>query len=174
MCDASHAVHVRLIFAIVRDQEDARLVVQQLAKLLKPGGWIQWDEIDVASSFVKRVEATEAENPTPAIDRLVTRLTKIGSWVCKLPQIMQECGLELAMISRFDEKAELARAFFDNHLAKDEEMAQGMHRGGSGESAEKGRHALQEVRDTFEESKIGAVICTPKVVCIARKPVPVT
>ena len=170
-CDGSDAVHARLLFSTIKDDEHAQLVIQQLAKLVKPGGWIQWDELDVASSFVKRVETTEARFSTPAIDKVAASMKYIGSWVNRLPRIMQECGLELAEISKFDEKAELARAFFDSHLAAHEQQAEVMHHRGDSESVEGGRRLLQETREVYEESKKGAVICTPKVVCIARKPV---
>ena len=39
-------VHRRLIFTVMRD-EDARPLIRNLTRLLKPGGWLQWDELNV-------------------------------------------------------------------------------------------------------------------------------
>ena len=63
----------------------------------------------------------------------------------------------------FEERKDLAKAFFDVNLAKDEEMAQNALKG-----TEEGMRLLSMVTKMSEESGGGVVICTPKVVCTAR------
>lgn len=160
MRGAFDVVHVRLLFVVVRD-EDPRPVIRSLMRLLRPGGWLQWDEIDVASSFVLRA-SRGAE--TPVMDGLVGALRGKGGWVGDLMMLMRECGLEEGKMWAVEEKEELARAFFDNHLAKDEEMAARNLGGG-----EEGKNVKERIDTMYEESKAGVVICTPKIVYTARK-----
>lgn len=155
-------VHLRLFFAIVKDAEPARRVVEQLAKLLKPGGWVQWDELDVGGSFVLRVEGWEA----PVMEETVEVLGGFGEWVGQIPELMEECGFVDDRVERFEERNELARAFLDNHLAKDEEVAVG--RIASGDEDREGTRLLENVSAMVEESRRGVVICTPLVVFTAR------
>ena len=137
-------VHKRLIFTVVQD-DDARPIIRNLTRLLKPGGWLQWDELDVEHSFLKRVDTG-------------------GKWVSQLTKSMAEGGLCDIALREFEEREDLAKAFFDNNLAKDEEMALNALNG-----TEEGTRLQSHVMKMYEESMGGVVICTPKVVCIASK-----
>lgn len=67
---------------MVKDVEYARRVVEQLAKLLKPGGWVQWDKLDVGGSFVLRAEeGVEA----PVMEETVRVSGGFGEWVWQIP-----------------------------------------------------------------------------------------
>ncbi len=153
-------VHVRLIFVVVQE-EDPRPVITNLRLLLKPGGYLQWDELDVAGSYIlkanEEVQATEMEG-------MLQLLNRRGGWVGKLERFMSECGLLEARRWEYEERKELARAFFDNHLAKDAEMAETSLRG-----TLEGKALAKRIRGMYEESKGGAVLCTPKVVCVGRR-----
>lgn len=153
-------VHTRLIFTVVQD-EDARPIINSLMRLLKPGGWLQWDELNVEHSFLMRVETGVQ---APVMEKMLEVLKKKGKWVSRLPESMGECGLCDVALQEFEEREDLAKAFFDNNLAKDEEMAQNALKG-----TEEGTRLLDMVMRMFEESMGGVVICTPKIVCSARK-----
>ena len=43
-------VHVRLVLLVI--DKDPLPTIRNLTKLLKPGGWIQWDEIDVFDTTI--------------------------------------------------------------------------------------------------------------------------
>ncbi|KAL6721257.1 hypothetical protein ACLMJK_000359 [Lecanora helva] len=163
-------VHVRLLFVVVRDG-DPRPVIRSLKRLLKPGGWLQWDELDVGGSFVLDAAGVEdagggegkSERVPGVMDEVVAALGKQGAWVKEWERNAMECGLVDGKLWRVEENRELAMAFFNNHLAKDEEMAEGRLAG-----TEEGRRMIERTWKLYEESKRGVVICTPKVVCTAR------
>ena len=166
-------VHVRLIFVLVRKREDVERVVGQLARLLKPGGWLQWDELDVASTYLSRADsplATEVRkeaSATPVLDATVGFLKGIGKWVSEVNAVMRALGLENVKMWECAEKRELAKALFDNHLAKEAEEARvSGHRNRNGE----GSMTLQKLDAMYEESKNGVVTYSPIVVFTASKP----
>ncbi|KAL8737026.1 MAG: hypothetical protein Q9181_002090 [Wetmoreana brouardii] len=153
-------VHTRLLFTVVQ-HEDPRPIIRNLIRLLKPGGYLQWDELDVEHSFMMRLEPGLK---APVMEEILGQLTQKGSWVRGLPAAMEECGLQEVTLWTFEERQDLAKAFFDNNLAKDEEMAENALKG----TAE-GAKLLEMVMEMYRESQEGVVICTPKVVCTAKK-----
>ncbi|KAF2233445.1 hypothetical protein EV356DRAFT_503496 [Viridothelium virens] len=170
MLERFDVVHTRLIFTIVEGQTEdeglatARRVVSGLLKLLKPGGWLQWDELDVARSFLLRADPA-AEAPAPTMERFLSVLKQKGKWVERLVEVMEETGMQEARLWRYEERKDLAKQFFENNLMKDEEMANGALRG-----TEEGRRLGDTVEKMWDESREGVVVCTPKVVVTATKP----
>ncbi|KAL9043815.1 MAG: hypothetical protein Q9214_003009 [Letrouitia sp. 1 TL-2023] len=156
-------VHLRLLFVIIkRGIEDVRRVLRQALRLVKKGGWVQWDELAVGESYVLNAttdEEEEGQAENGEIENMAKFLQTIGEWVGQIGSVMKEEGMEEVSVTRPEEKKELVRAFFDNHLAKDEEMAL---RGGDKES-------LERVRRLAEEGSKGKAICTPKVVWVGRR-----
>ena len=152
-------VHARLLFVVVRDG-DPRPVIRNMMMLLKPGGYLQWDELDVAHSFILKVKE---DVPTIKMEETLQMLSQAGRWVAKLAEAMEQCGLVDARISSFVEKTELAKAFFDINLTKDMETSETKLRGTAD-----GEALQRSVKLMHAESEKGAVICTPKIVCIAR------
>ena len=138
-------------------------MISNLRLLLKPGGYLQWDELDVSASYVLKLSE---EVQTPEMKGVLQFFIQLGGWVGKLEEFMTECELMEAKRWEYEEKEELAWAFFENHLAKDAEMAETSLRG-----TPEGEALARRVRVLYEESKGGAVLCTPKVVCVARRAV---
>lgn len=62
-------VHVRLVTVVVRNN-DPRPVLENLAKILKPGGYLQWDEVDTINCSIKTVPGVSAPN----LDKLFSQL----------------------------------------------------------------------------------------------------
>ncbi|KAL9074668.1 MAG: hypothetical protein Q9157_004297 [Trypethelium eluteriae] len=170
MLERFDVVHTRLIFTIVEGQTEdeglatARRVVSGLLKLLKPGGRLQWDELDVACSFLLRADPA-AEAPAPTMVRFLSVLEQKGKWVERLAEVMEEAGMQEARLWRYEERKDLAKQFFENNLMKDEEMANGALRG-----TEEGRRLGDIVEKMWDESREGVAVCTPKVVITATKP----
>ncbi|KAI4209737.1 MAG: hypothetical protein LQ351_007333 [Letrouitia transgressa] len=158
-------VHLRLLFVIIkRGIEDVRRVLRQALRLVKKGGWVQWDELAVGESYV--FNATTAGGgggrgggEDGEIENMVKFLQTMGGWVGQIGSVMEDEGMEQVSVKRLEEKKELVRAFFDNHLAKDEEMAL---RSGD-------KEGLERVRRLAEEGTKGKAICTPKVVWVGRR-----
>ncbi|KAL9083355.1 MAG: hypothetical protein Q9165_008555 [Trypethelium subeluteriae] len=170
MLERFDVVHTRLIFTIVEGQTEdeglatARKAISGLLKLLKPGGWLQWDELDVAHSFLLRADPA-AEAPASTMERFLSVLEQKGKWVEKLVDVLREVGMQGARLWRYEERKDLAKQFFENNLMKDEEMANGGLRG-----TEAGRRLGDMVEKMWEESREGVVVCTPKVIVTAKKP----
>ncbi|KAL8900437.1 MAG: hypothetical protein Q9192_001069 [Flavoplaca navasiana] len=152
-------VHARLLFVVVRDG-DTTPMIRNMMLLLKPGGYLQWDELNVAQSYVLKVDETV---PAAIMEETLGTLSQVGYWVAKLAETMERCGLVHARISSYEERTELAMPFFDINLAKDMEMAETKLKGTADGEALRSKVKLMHV-----ESKAGAVICTPKLVCVAQ------
>ncbi|KAL9614953.1 MAG: hypothetical protein Q9167_000595 [Letrouitia subvulpina] len=156
-------VHLRLLFVIIKHGlEDVKRVLRQALRLVKRGGWVQWDELDVRGSYVLSAttdDGGEGQGDDGEIEKMVKYLQTIGEWVGQIGTVMKEEGMEEVLVMRPEEKKELVRAFFDNHLAKDEEMAL---RGGD-------KEGLERVRRLAEEGIKGKAICTPKLVWVGRR-----
>ncbi|KAI9871737.1 MAG: hypothetical protein M1830_002509 [Pleopsidium flavum] len=64
-------VHVRLITLVIKDN-NALPVINNLRKLLKPGGYLQWDEVDTVGTYI---ESADPSVSTTAIESLFMNLT---------------------------------------------------------------------------------------------------
>ena len=59
-------VHTRLLVLVV-ESKNPRPIIRNLRRLLKPGGYLQWDELDTVNMSVKKVDPNLQ---TPALDQL--------------------------------------------------------------------------------------------------------
>jgi SAM-dependent methyltransferase len=159
-------VHTRLLVLVV-EAKDPRPIIRNLFALLKPGGYLQWDELDATNMYIRKVRQ---DQDTPALDFLKDWAEADGrrDWTVKLPQFFTELGFQDAKIDFVGEPPELARAYNDQHLLTAEEFAEGLVKLGQSETASK---YFRMVEQAYEESTSGAGLCAPKVVCTARKPI---
>jgi len=158
-------VHVRLLVLVIEPGKH-QTVIQNLFKLLKPGGYLQWDELDCVNMHVKKVDATIS---APALEQLREMSYANGryNWVLKLPDFIAEEGFQDVKMVKFGDPDELIRAFNEQHLLTMEMFAWTLARSGKKEAAEK---FFQLVRDGYQESTKGAALCIPRIVCVAQKP----
>ncbi|MCJ1404697.1 hypothetical protein MMC11_007923 [Xylographa trunciseda] len=102
LCGMYDVVHVRLLFGVIK-QNDPTPVLKHCMKLLKPGGYLQWDEMDPNLLHpLPRVEKT----PTVCLEALVNiwkNANPIG-WISQLPQIFGESGLDLVAAEAYNER----------------------------------------------------------------------
>ncbi|KAL8917659.1 MAG: hypothetical protein Q9172_005740 [Xanthocarpia lactea] len=92
-------VHVGLLVFVV-DKDDPVPILDNLLALLKPGGYLQWDEADYAGSHVK---IPESSVPYAALQELkdtlqnLLKATKESNfeWVRKLGPMFQQRGLDV-------------------------------------------------------------------------------
>nr|POF13360.1 n-methyltransferase tcpn [Quercus suber] len=111
-------VHVRLITVLIKDN-DPRKVMQNLYKLLKPGGYLQWDEVDVFRSFVVKaypelevpyMEAWCGWMSNPKKEHLTTMENE---WKARAIDLLKDQGFEVAnrhdMTDKFLQHMELMR-----------------------------------------------------------------
>lgn len=158
-------VHTRLLVLVV-ENKDPRPIIRNLFKMLKPGGHLQWDELDTVHISIKKVLPTLA---TPALDALASWSAAGGrhDWTVELPKFLAEEGFADAGIEFVGEGTELARPFNEQHLLTAEEFAEGLVKLGREEAAGK---YFRLVEEAYEEEVKGAALCVPRVVCVARKP----
>jgi hypothetical protein len=158
-------VHVRLLVVVI-EEATTGLVLRNLLKLLKPGGYLQWDEMDIANMSVKRADPTIS---SPSLDELREMCWSEGKydWTLKLPKFMKQEGFLEVKMESSDDPDELIRAFGDQHLFTMEEFARSLARVGKKEAAEKFYGVIE---GAYEEGKGGAALCIPRIVCLGRKP----
>jgi hypothetical protein len=118
-------VHVRVFTAVVKNNDPGALV-RNAFKMLKPGGYLQWDEFD-GGSWKAVAPGDDPENSSvstaAANEMLQTALESSRkamnlqySWIENLGKIFQEHGLELVEHKRMDVKKELRKTMTDSLL----------------------------------------------------------
>lgn len=158
-------VHVRLLVLVV-EIGDPRPVLRNLIKLLKPGGYLQWDELNYPGTRVKSVDGSFS---TPALEELVALNYSQGrnNWTTQLADICVHEGLHDARLSHFEDRIVLAKANNELLLLTMEEFASRLEAVDKKNEAAKVHRLVKEV---YGEALQGAAVSMPKVVCVARKP----
>lgn len=101
-------VHVRLITVVIK-QNDPRPALKNLWKLLKPGGYLQWDEVDTIGCSIKTVPLTTAEN----LDALFAQLKGRDTWKYRLVQTLNDNGFADAELNCHEYGLGMARFWSD-------------------------------------------------------------
>ncbi|KAI0593877.1 hypothetical protein F4775DRAFT_606957 [Biscogniauxia sp. FL1348] len=86
-------VHVRLILSVV-GSGSPRPVINHIKKLLKPGGYVQWDELDPINHY--DVVTPGSETGAPYMKATFQRVTEKAdwSWIATLSEALKEEGFE--------------------------------------------------------------------------------
>jgi SAM-dependent methyltransferase len=168
-------VHIRLVLLVVA-AEKLEVLVRNLALLLRPGGWLQWDELWPGGSYIIHGKVpteggvgAEISN-TAAMETMRRFLTTLPDWMVTLHDTLMRNGFATAQVHHYKDPLGLARAFFDMYLTTDEEMAEATF---GSVSSEQGHQTMHRVSELWRESRTGegAALCTPKVVIVAQKAV---
>lgn len=159
-------VHIRLALLVIRNN-DPRPVLRNVMELLKPGGYLQWDELNVFEAYVASTSlAADTSTGTKGYQR-AQELTDLQSleWVRQLRGILEQCGFEEAREFKYECDLQLAKYYQDmQFLVMEEEAAHAP-------SLLQRESVYKAINTTYEESKKGVARCTPKVVLVARKPI---
>ncbi|CAF9906016.1 hypothetical protein IMSHALPRED_004049 [Imshaugia aleurites] len=157
-------VHVRLLLLVIPDN-DAVPVIKRLATMLKPGGYLQWEEL---SGFDHRVVTVSPAVNTSAFQEMHKLMDGHGrlEWTLRLPSSMSENGFEDADIHRYEDGMDLAKAHSDMLLVMLKEYAAGFAKSERGEEAGEMQRLIQHIH---AESLEGAAMYVPKIVCVGRK-----
>ncbi|TGO69544.1 hypothetical protein BELL_0768g00050 [Botrytis elliptica] len=150
-------VHVRLITVAIKNN-DPRPVLANLRKLLKPGGFLQWDEADSVDWTVKNIDTSVA---TDAVRRLFQQLCGSHDWKRYMVDILNEDGFEDVRLHKVEYDLTMARYWNDVYMSTWDEFAKMIVRKPE-ESLQLSREAMDQVRD-------GCAISCPKLVWIAQK-----
>ncbi|KAI6823602.1 hypothetical protein KC340_g5022 [Hortaea werneckii] len=120
MQGAFDIVHIRAIASAVRNN-DVQPIVQKLLGLLKPGGYLQWDEQD--SSTLKCRVVSESTDTKSSMKTLVAVQKALHAghgmlwdWFHDLPPTLEKANCEIMVSDVFNPSPELSRAWADNLL----------------------------------------------------------
>lgn len=158
-------IHLRLLGLAVRNGETG-IVFENVFKMLNPGGYVQWDELNEAHASVKTI------NPSikaPALEELIGdsyARTKYN-WPLQLAESAKAVGFEDARIYHFEDRSEMSRAQAELAMMFFQEYASRLEPSGQTEEAVYYRDLL---KIAAQETLDGSALLVPKVVCVARKP----
>ena len=156
-------MHIRLVVLVVQ-HKNAAPIVKNLALLLKPHGWLQWDEIDVGDSVV--VHAAGEGGKTDAMQRMDGLMKGRGApaWILELPSTMKEDGFEDAKMHRVKPDLSMLKFSTDVVLGSWMEIASSQ-----AEGSERKKDLEKLVMDVHGEAREGAAQGVAKVICVGRK-----
>lgn len=113
-------VHLRTLYSTVIDNKVEPLLSNCL-KMLKPGGYLQWDESDASTlacytpnSSIKSDATRSLVKIQDATARMYSKMTP--DWLHSLPATLEERGCKIVAKEDFEPEARLARAWTDNML----------------------------------------------------------
>ncbi|MCJ1303443.1 hypothetical protein MMC08_006253 [Hypocenomyce scalaris] len=168
-------VHVGLLCVVVRN-EDPAPVLKHLMALLKPGGYLQWDENDGGSARATPVDPAMAH---PHTDRWAIQskswFTARGftyKWISELDKLFTKHGLQVLSYRRLPISSDIAKPWTDMQLMATEDILEqaiipSCSRDGSASpSPDEWREMFQNV---VGESKQGMSITMDMVVVVGRK-----
>ncbi|KAI1496055.1 hypothetical protein F5X99DRAFT_401475 [Biscogniauxia marginata] len=160
-------VHVRLILSVVRSGSP-KPVINHIKKLLKPGGYLQWDELDPHTWYDVLAPSHDVDVDAPHMKATFQRVKDIADWgwIGKLPQALQEEGFEDPIQTYYKPSSETWRAWTCNELCTAEELSWNWKDG------KEGQLWREDIRKAYEEThgSVGAVLRICPTVTIARNP----
>ncbi|KAL8735747.1 MAG: hypothetical protein Q9166_000610 [cf. Caloplaca sp. 2 TL-2023] len=154
-------VHIRLIAVVFADEPTA--TIRNIAMLLKPGGYLQWEEVDLDQAVVATAnDSIQAD----AVTRMDTLMKAHGSriWVSKLAALLNANGFHDG--KRYVVKPDMALLKFhtDIHMLAFTELTSTRPQGS--EEKEQLSRMIAEVK---EETKKGVGHAFAKLIFVAQR-----
>ncbi|KAK3305629.1 uncharacterized protein B0T15DRAFT_397103 [Chaetomium strumarium] len=149
-------VHVRLLTVVIQN-DDPRPVLANLTKLLKPGGYLQWGEVDPIGCSVQALPGVSGEN----IEKIWYQLVGRDTWTSCMTRILDENGYTGSRLHTYTDGLDRARIWNEIYVSTWKEFAEKALQTPD-ESSRLEQKAVDEVRR-------GAAIMVPKLVWVAKK-----
>ena len=165
MCGRFDVIHVRLLILVVENSDPSN-IIRSLVKMLKPGGYLQWDDLNYPGTHVKTAGRLSKTSKSEELRAMVYSQGR-HDWTLELHRFFGEAGLLDSRISHYQDRPDLARANGEQHLLTMEEFALALMENKRAEEASK---TLQLIKDVYEEVLTGAALSMPRVVCVGRRP----
>ncbi|KAL6720922.1 hypothetical protein ACLMJK_000021 [Lecanora helva] len=164
MLEVFDVVHIQKLITIIYDNDPTALI-KNILPLLKPGGYIQWNEIDPASASVDA--SAKAERRAMATEGMLKFMTspevaRSMAWISNLDKILLEQGFESVVYERAPIALEERAAWNISFLLTYEDamiQAKGTDRG----------TLRNELEKLYEEFHQGAFIQPEIIVAVGRK-----
>ena len=114
-------VHVRLLILVV-ENSDPRPIIRNLVQMLKPGGYLQWEELNYPDHYVKTINGSLQ---TPALHEFRKMVYSQGrnDWPLQLDVILNEEKFQKSRLYQFEDNLELAKANGELYLLTLDEFA---------------------------------------------------
>ncbi|KAI0419308.1 S-adenosyl-L-methionine-dependent methyltransferase [Xylaria grammica] len=158
-------VHVRLLIFVLRDDE-IPVVLQNIMSLIKPGGYLQWEDIDVGSFRTERINPT---NKIDALDRLFalsraqdSRLR--STWVPQLANQFSAANLCNVQVDKRDAHGHLGMAMHECNLMVPELLCR------TTRDAEAADRLARLLAEAAEETRQGAYWALTRWTVVGQKP----
>ncbi|KAJ2995772.1 hypothetical protein NUW58_g1178 [Xylaria curta] len=149
-------VHVRLLTVVVKNN-DPRPLLKNITKLLKPGGYLQWGEVDTVGYSIKTVPGVAVEN----LRAIFSQLGGPDNWKPSFTEILDQNGYSGSALYTYEYGLGTARLWNDMYVGAWKELA---------ERTLKTPELCDELElKVMEEVRNGAAIMAPKLVWIAQK-----
>ncbi|KAM0144292.1 hypothetical protein ACHAO1_000050 [Botrytis cinerea] len=157
-------VHLRLWLGVVMNGDPSALLTHAL-KLLRPGGYIQWDEIDPNRGIAEGPNGEES----PHVAKILKMQANIKDlrWIPTLPRLFAQYDLEDIKEDFAFEQPWQSKMAGDGSCAVVHEMASN----GSPFIADKLKRVGVDVPKAYEEVCEGARLTQPFCVTVGRKPI---
>ncbi|KAI0538833.1 hypothetical protein GGR58DRAFT_525698 [Xylaria digitata] len=101
-------VHVRLLTFVVK-AKDPLLILMNLTKLLKPGGYLQWDEADLSGGSIKAVPGVS----TKSLAIILSQCKLEDGWKYQFTQVMDDNGYSGSSLYVYKTGLSMARLWND-------------------------------------------------------------
>ncbi|KAL8907022.1 MAG: hypothetical protein Q9171_006025 [Xanthocarpia ochracea] len=161
LCGRFDVVHIRLI-GIIFDHEPIK-VIQNIATLLKPGGYLQWEEMDLNQTVIATAgDAVKAD----AIVRMDAIMKTHGEriWVPKIADLLNSNGFQGTI--RYDIQPDMSLLKFhtDMHVLAWAEIIATLP-----ECSEKREQLSALIAEVKEEAKKGVGHAAAKLIFVAQR-----
>ena len=157
----SDIVHIRLLYLFLGNKGSSA-VVNNTAMLLEPGGYVQWEEVDMSQSII----ATTNDSFMPvAIARMdqIMRARAQRSLIPKIERLLWENSFQVGKCYHVAPRMGLLKCHMDMHVLAFVEAALTMPEG-----SEQRKETLELVAEVEEEAKQGAGHGAAKVTFVAQ------
>ncbi|KAI1179000.1 hypothetical protein F4777DRAFT_535249 [Nemania sp. FL0916] len=159
-------VNIRLLVWVISD--DPTPVLRNLIKLLKPGGYLQWGEVDIKSM---QIETVSPGLPTGSLTALWEEVAASGTrflptWVKTLSQLFEREGLHSVEADWQKGKPHTAMAMQWCNLVVHQMVADRVREANTERAAKIDRLVLEAAAET----RAGAIFGVRKVTVIGQKP----
>lgn len=156
-------VHLRLLLLVVRDN-DPRPILRNALRMLKKGGYLQWDELNPWEAYVAETGKQQGDRQRSSFQK-ANEPTVMATlqWVTNLTSTMEEVGFEEIKREEFACDLRLAKYYQDTHIMVLEEMAANKVTGSEG-------NILDTIEWIKQNSRRGKARVTPKTVFLGKKP----
>ncbi|KAL8722224.1 MAG: hypothetical protein Q9225_001269 [Loekoesia sp. 1 TL-2023] len=169
MVEQYDIIHIGIFMLLIANNNPLP-ILKNLMRMLKPGGYLQWDELDWATKRIVRADPSIPSDDTRALFDYVSKWEDaLGpkEWIADLPKIYTSQGLESVSFERFVMPPEYLRYDTDKSLTAYEEFSHTiLDRRGQGE----GEQLRDLVNKAAQECRNGVAMTVDLVVAVARKP----